>query len=44
MCRRMWKLLNIHVQQCQSDNCSVPKCRQIKEQIKEQLQALPSLM
>ena len=33
ICRRIWALLQIHARQCRRDNCVVPKCRQLKEQL-----------
>jgi len=34
ICRRIWALLQIHARQCRRDNCTVPKCRQLKEQLR----------
>jgi E1A/CREB-binding protein len=34
VCRRIWALLQIHARQCQAPNCAVPKCRQLKEQLR----------
>lgn len=34
ICRRIWALLQIHARQCRRDACMVPKCRQLKEQLR----------
>lgn len=34
VCRRIWALLQIHARQCRKANCQVPKCRQLKEQLR----------
>jgi E1A/CREB-binding protein len=34
ICRRIWALLQIHARQCRRDTCMVPKCRQLKEQLR----------
>jgi E1A/CREB-binding protein len=34
VCRRIWALLQIHARQCRRSNCQVPKCRQLKEQLR----------
>mmetsp|Transcript_10188 Transcript_10188/g.33388 ORF Transcript_10188/g.33388 Transcript_10188/m.33388 type:complete len:1160 (-) Transcript_10188:777-4256(-) len=34
ICRRIWALLQIHARQCRRDSCLVPKCRQLKEQLR----------
>jgi E1A/CREB-binding protein len=34
ICRRIWALLQIHARQCRRDNCLVPKCRQLKDQLR----------
>jgi hypothetical protein len=34
VCRRIWALLQIHARQCRRANCQVPKCRQLKEQLR----------
>ena len=34
VCRRIWALLQIHARQCRKQNCQVPKCRQLKEQLR----------
>jgi E1A/CREB-binding protein len=34
ICRRIWALLQIHARQCRRDSCMVPKCRQLKEQLR----------
>ncbi len=34
ICRRIWALLQIHARQCRREACVVPKCRQLKEQLR----------
>lgn len=34
VCRRIWALLQIHAKQCRRDNCLVPKCRVLREQLR----------
>ena len=34
VCRRIWALLQIHARQCRRDTCAVPKCRQLKDQLR----------
>lgn len=34
ICRRIWALLQIHARQCRRESCVVPKCRQLKEQLR----------
>lgn len=34
ICRRIWALLQIHARQCRREACLVPKCRQLKEQLR----------
>jgi len=34
VCRRIWALLQIHARQCRRADCQVPKCRQLKQQLR----------
>lgn len=34
VCRRIWALLQIHARQCRRADCRVPRCRQLKQQLR----------
>jgi hypothetical protein len=34
ICQRAWALLRIHARECRRDNCIVPACRQLKEELR----------
>lgn len=36
-CRRMWGLLQLHAKQCQSSDCPVPRCRELREMRRRQM-------
>lgn len=36
-CRRMWGLLQLHAKQCQSADCPVPRCRELREMRRRQM-------
>jgi len=37
VCRRMWGLLQLHAKQCQSSDCPVPRCRELREMRRRQM-------
>eukprot|EP00803_Ostreobium_quekettii_P011438 evm.model.scf_864EXC.1 EVM.evm.TU.scf_864EXC.1 scf_864EXC:20228-23623(+) len=37
-CRRMWTFLQLHARGCQTPDCRVPRCREIKAQVRRQRQ------
>ncbi|CAM9200709.1 unnamed protein product [Chrysoparadoxa australica] len=35
ICRRIWALLQIHARQCRAENCAVPKCKELREHLRQ---------
>ncbi|OQR88642.1 histone acetyltransferase [Thraustotheca clavata] len=35
ICRRVWALLQIHARQCRDNNCTVPRCKDLREHLRK---------
>lgn len=43
LCRRLFSLLKLHAESCRRENCEVPRCRELKEQMRYALRACASV-